>query len=61
MLQVIFVALLMGVAMVSLGEKRTAPVLSLVSALELIILKIIDYIMKFAPIGVFALLAGMIV
>lgn len=61
MLQVIFVALLAGVAMVALGSKQIAPVLTLIDALDRIILKVVDFVMMFAPVGVFALLAGLIV
>ncbi len=61
MLQVIFVAVLVGIAIVALGDKHTAPVLSLIDASNKIILKIVDFIMQFAPVGVLALMAGLIV
>lgn len=61
MLQSIFFALLFGIAIILLPERRTQPIKDLVSSLNDIILKIIGIIMAFAPIGVFALLASVIV
>lgn len=60
MLQVIFVAILIGIAIVLLGGK-TANVLSpIIEASNDVILKIIDLIMLAAPVGVFALMASLI-
>jgi len=61
MLQVIFFAILFGVAIVLLKNSKVELVRDFVSGLNEIILKIIDFIMYFAPIGVMALLAGLIV
>jgi proton glutamate symport protein len=61
MLQSIFFALLFGIAIILLPEKRTQAVKDIISSLNDIILKIIGIIMEFAPIGVFALLASVIV
>jgi proton glutamate symport protein len=61
MLQIILVALLIGVAIVVLGAEKTAPFTAVIDATEAIILKIIDFIMQIAPVGVFALLAGLVV
>lgn len=61
MLQVIFVALLFGIAIVLLGEKETAPFMKVVNSLDKIILQIVSLIMEFAPIGVLALMAVLIV
>ncbi len=60
MLQIIFFAILFSVAMVMIGKKSDA-VSEFIGSLNYIVLKIIDIIMKYAPIGVFALLAGVIV
>lgn len=60
MLQIIFFAILFAVAMVMIGE-RSSHVSDFIGSLNSIVLKIIDIIMKYAPIGVFALLAGVIV
>ncbi|MDO9153145.1 MAG: dicarboxylate/amino acid:cation symporter [Paludibacter sp.] len=61
MLQIILVAVLTGVAIVLLGNEKTSVFVSVISATEAIVLKIIDFIMQFAPLGVFALLAGLVI
>lgn len=61
MLQIIFIAIIFGVAMVAIGSEKTRTVMKIVSEINDIILKIIDFIMEFAPFGVFALMAGLIV
>lgn len=61
MLQVIFFAILFGMAMVLIPEARVKVVRDFFGGLNDIILKIIDLIMRFAPIGVLALMAGLIV
>ena len=47
--------------MVILGRKHTAVILPIVDSIDAIILKIVDLIMDFAPLGVMALMAGLIV
>ncbi len=61
MLQVIFFALLFGIAMVMLPEKKVSPVKKFIDSLNEIVLKLIDIIMAGAPYGVMALLASLIV
>ena len=61
MLQIIFFAILFGVGMVMIPEKKAAPTKFFFESLNEIILKIVDIIMIYSPIGVFALLAGVIV
>ena len=61
MLQIIFFALLFGVALVVVGPAKVLSVVRFFQQLNLILLKIIDFIMVFAPIGVFALMADLIV
>ncbi len=61
MLQVIFFAILLGIAMLSIKNKNVEVVRDFFEGFNDIILKIIDYIMKIAPLGVFALLAALIV
>ncbi len=61
MLQVIFFAIIFGIAMVMLPEEKTKPVKKLIDSLNEIILKLIDIIMAMAPFGVFALIASLIV
>lgn len=61
MLQVIFFAILFGIAIVLVKHKSVEVVKDFVNGLNEIILKIIDFIMLFAPFGVMALLAGLVV
>ena len=61
MLQIIFFALLFGVALIFVGTARVSSVVRFFQQLNLVLLKIIDFIMAFAPIGVFALMAALIV
>lgn len=61
MLQVIFFALLFGIALIMIPTDKAAPVNSFFEGVNLVILKIVDIIMAAAPYGVFALLAGLIV
>ncbi len=60
MLQVIVVAILIGVATLLVGKEKAAPFLNLINSLDHIVLKLIDIIMQYAPIGVLALMAGMV-
>ncbi|HHJ09899.1 MAG TPA: dicarboxylate/amino acid:cation symporter [Bacteroidetes bacterium] len=61
MLQVIFFAIVFGIAMVLLPDEKVSTVKRFIDGLNEIILKIIDIFMGFAPYGVFALLAALIV
>ena len=61
MLQIIFFALLFGVAIVCVGTSKTGGIVKFFNQLNLVLLKIIDFIMAFAPVGVFALMADLIV
>lgn len=56
MLQVIVFSLLLGVAIVSINKEKSKQILSLFDSLNDAILKIVDYIMLCAPIGVFCLI-----
>ena len=61
MLQVIFFAILFGIAMVSLPRERVSYVKGFFDGINDIILHIVDFIMMISPYGVFALLAGLVV
>jgi len=61
MLQIIFFAILFAIALVLIPEKQGRVVKEFFDGLNAIILKIIDIIMRFAPYGVLALMAGLIV
>ncbi len=59
MLQIIFFAILFGVAMILAKPDKVAPVKAFFDGGNHIVLKIVDIIMGFAPVGVFALLASL--
>jgi Na+/H+-dicarboxylate symporter len=59
MLQIIFFAILFGIAMILAKPEKIAPVKSFFDGTNEVILKIVDMIMRFAPVGVFALLASL--
>jgi len=61
MLQVVFVALIFGIALLSIPKKRGEPVIAFFQGLNDVVLKLIDFIMLLAPFGVFALIASLIV
>jgi proton glutamate symport protein len=60
MLQVIFWAIFFGIAMILVPEEKVAPVKAFFDGLNAVILMMIDLIMMFAPLGVFALMASLI-
>lgn len=61
MLQVVFFALLIGMASLSMATEQSAPLVSFMNSLNEHIMKIIDLIMKIAPIGVFCLISSLLV
>ena len=61
MLQVIFFAILFGIAMIMLPDEKTLYVKGFFDGVNDVILKIVDIIMMTAPYGVFALLASLMV
>lgn len=61
MLQIIFFAILFGIAIVSIEDDKMKYVKGFFDGINDIILKIIDYIMLTAPYGVFALIASLLV
>lgn len=60
MLQVIFFAVFFGLAALTLPPEKTQAVTALFDSLNDIILKMVDYIILFAPWGVTALMAGLV-
>ena len=59
MLQVIFFAILFGIAMILADPQKIKPVKTFFDGTNSVILKIVDIIMRVAPIAVFALLASL--
>lgn len=60
MLQVIFWAIFFGIAMIVAPPKEVAPVKAFFDGLNTVILTMVDLIMLFAPIGVFALMTSLV-
>jgi Na+/H+-dicarboxylate symporter len=60
MLQVVFVALLIGIGLIQVPTSRVQVVLDFVHGLNEVIIRLVDLIMLMAPLGVFALIAGTI-
>lgn len=61
MLQVIFFAILFGVALILVPNSKVTAVKDFISGLNDVILKIVDIVMLFAPFGVFALMVSLLV
>lgn len=61
MLQVIFFAVLFGIAALCIERAKIAPVEQLFDSLYHILLKVIDFVIMFAPYGVTALMAGLVI
>ena len=61
MLQVVVVALLLGIGLVQVPKERGAPVLAFFEGLNDVVIRLVDIVMLLAPIGVFALIADTIV
>lgn len=61
MLQMIFFAVILGIAIILVPAVETKVVSTFFNGMNSVILKTIDIIMEFAPIGVFALLGAIIV
>ena len=61
MLQVIFLAMLLGISLLLVGEKSAKPLKDFFDSLNDVVLKMVDLIMLSAPYAVFALLANVVV
>ena len=57
MLQVVFVSLIFGIALIGIDRKYSKPVLEFLEGINQMIIKLVEMIMYFAPFGVFALIA----
>ena len=60
MLQVVFVAIIVGIALIQIPKNKGKPVLDFFEGINELVIKLVDNIMLFAPIGVFALIADTI-
>ncbi|MEL7834919.1 dicarboxylate/amino acid:cation symporter [Fodinibius sp. Rm-B-1B1-1] len=61
MLQVVFVAILLGIGLIQIPAEKSKSLVNFFDSLNEVIIKIVDLVMKIAPYGVFALMAGVIV
>lgn len=61
MLQVVFIAIILGIGIISIPLQKGEVLISFFDSLNDVIIKIVDLIMKTAPYGVFALMATVIV
>ena len=57
MLNMVFVAFLFGVALMLVPPEKSAPLLAFFESLDAVIIKIVELVILFAPIGVFGLIA----
>ena len=57
MLQIVFVAILVGIGLIQIPKEKSKNFLGFFEGLNDVVLKVIDMIMLMAPIGVFALIA----
>jgi Na+/H+-dicarboxylate symporter len=60
MLQVVIVAILIGIGLIQLPEDKAKPMVDFFDSLAHVVIRLVDLIMKMAPLGVFALIAGTI-
>ncbi|MDN4166392.1 dicarboxylate/amino acid:cation symporter [Cytophagales bacterium LB-30] len=61
MLQVVFFAMLFGIALINIPREKRGSVISFFEGFNEVILKMVDYIMYTAPYGVFALIATLMI
>lgn len=61
MLQVVFFAIIVGIALIQIPKSKAEPVIAFFEGLNDVVIKIVGFIMILAPYGVFALMASLIV
>ena len=61
MLQIVFVALIIGIGLMKIPKEKASILVNFFDALNDVIIRIVEMIMKIAPYGVFALIASVIV
>ncbi len=60
MLQIVFFALIFGIMLTFIEREKAMPVINFFNAISETMIKMVDFIMKLAPYGVFALIAATI-
>ena len=61
MLQVVFFAILVGIALLQVPKEKGLTVLNFFNGINDVVIKIVQYIMLLAPYGVFALISSLII
>ena len=61
MLQVIFFAIFFGISLLLIPEEKARPLMNFFDSLNDVVLKMVDLIMLYAPLGVMALMAALVV
>ncbi|GMQ28767.1 dicarboxylate/amino acid:cation symporter [Algoriphagus confluentis] len=61
MLQVVFFAIIAGIALLQIPKKKAEPVIAFFDGFNDLIIQVVNYVMLIAPYGVFALMASLIV
>ena len=61
MLQIVFISILLGIGLLGIPKNRSKSLIDLIDVLNQLLFNIIGYVMRFAPIGAFALLASNLV
>ena len=60
MLQVVLIAIFIGIGLIQLPAAKAKPLFDVFESLSHVVIRLVDLIMKMAPLGVFALIAGTI-
>lgn len=60
MLQVVIIAIFLGIGLIQLPAEKSKPLFDVFDSLSHVVIRLVDLIMKIAPLGVFALIAGTI-
>jgi Na+/H+-dicarboxylate symporter len=61
MLQMVIISLVLGIGLMLIDKEKAKPVIAFMDGANDLVMKVVDLIMLIAPIGVFSLLAAMIV
>ena len=57
MLQIVFIAIVIGVGLIQVPKEQSKPLLDVVAAANAVVIRLVDLVMLIAPLGVFSLIA----
>lgn len=60
MLQIVIISIVLGIGLIQLPAAKAKPLVDVFDSLSQVVIKLVDMIMKMAPVGVFALIGGTI-